>query len=229
MRRGDRRSALANPKTLELAYFHLRWAFVSGDGPGIERALGLVSDACGPDSSSLDQMDQKMRKSLEALVDRAARGDFSSPLHAASALWDDRPSDRREKAESDRFPERELASRFVSDVPSVFGRVPYRVVREMPTANGPCDVVVLEEIGGTLWVVELKAARADHSLVSQVAKYAIAMEKNLLKRMYSEVKMMTVCGGYHPHTLRELRRIEVVPLVYTRGDDGTITYADARL
>jgi len=96
---------------------------------------------------------------------------------------------------------------------------------ELHNIEHPCDpygrVDMLYMGSTTAYPVEVKRKTGEHDIVGQVLKYALALRFKLHYHHYDEVQPVTICAGYNPHTLKELKANGVLPLIYS-GSTSTL-------
>ena len=66
--------------------------------------------------------------------------------------------------------------------------------------------------------VEVKRHEGKHDLIGQIAKYTTFFKFGLHLNVYFDVQPVTICNSYNPHTLTKLKRMSVIPLIYTLQD-----------
>jgi hypothetical protein len=72
---------------------------------------------------------------------------------------------------------------------------------------GRCDILVRD--GRTVYPVEIKAAEAPSSVVSQIDRYRLAMELDFCLGLYDKVIPVVVAGDFGPYVRQELSRCDV--------------------
>jgi hypothetical protein len=90
------------------------------------------------------------------------------------------------------------------------GTVDY-VSREHPTFFGPIDIVAQHK--DTVFIIEVKTYKTDHSIIGQVIKYYIALSLKLINRCYDDIKIITLCPGYDRASYIGLKQIGAKPMI----------------
>jgi hypothetical protein len=107
----------------------------------------------------------------------------------------------------------DLCNRIIGDpkiLESIIGPINY-LSREHPTPFGPIDIVA--QSLDTIYVIEVKTSKSDHSIIGQVMKYFIALSLKLIIKHYDNVKMITLCPGYDKASYFGLKQIGARPLI----------------
>lgn len=73
---------------------------------------------------------------------------------------------------------------------------------------GRCDILVRD--GRTVYPVEIKAAEAPSSVVSQIDRYRLAMELDMCLGLFDKVIPVVVAGDFGPYVRQELSRCDVL-------------------
>ena len=72
----------------------------------------------------------------------------------------------------------------------------------------------------TIYPVEVKKDQGKHDLIGQINKYTLFHKLNLHLKYYKFVRPITICQSYLPYVLKELKQLQVLTLVYRRGEMG---------
>jgi hypothetical protein len=83
---------------------------------------------------------------------------------------------------------------------------------------GAVDMVYRSK--GTSYPVEVKKDQGKHDLIGQINKYTLFHRLHLHLKHYKFVQPITICKSYLPYVLKELKQLQVLTLVYRRGETG---------
>lgn len=89
---------------------------------------------------------------------------------------------------------------------------------------GRADMLYMSD--DTAFPVEVKKGTGGHDIVGQILKYRLFMSLRLHYHLYERVVAVTVCAGYEPHVLRELKSNGVKALAYSEKS-GRLTLREA--
>jgi len=78
---------------------------------------------------------------------------------------------------------------------------------------GRADMLYMSQ--DTAYPVEVKRGDGGHDLIGQILKYGLYMRLKLNYHLYECVRPVTICAGYSPHVLNELKAGSVETLVHS--------------
>lgn len=81
---------------------------------------------------------------------------------------------------------------------------------------GRIDMLYMSD--STAYPVEVKRKAGEHDLIGQILKYSLYMNLRLHYHLYNRVRPVTICAGYTPYALQELKSNGVETLVYSETD-----------
>lgn len=111
---------------------------------------------------------------------------------------------------------RRLHTEALPDIETALGQKLFLRNLEHPCPPyGRVDMLYMSE--DTAYPVEVKCGDGSHDLIGQILKYALYMKLKLIYKLYSRVRPVTICAGYSPHVLRELKTNGVKTLLYTKS------------
>ena len=89
------------------------------------------------------------------------------------------------------------------------------------TPYGAVDMVYMGE--KTVYPLEVKKDQGRHDLIGQIYKYDLFHKLHLHYKFYERVQSVTICRSYDVLTLEELKKMGILPLIYSIGDSITIS------
>jgi len=112
---------------------------------------------------------------------------------------------------------RRLHTECLGDLRAALGQDVYLQNIEHPCPPyGAVDMLYMSD--NTAYPVEVKRKTGEHDIIGQILKYALHMRLRLHYHLYDRVRPVTICSGYDPHVLRELKANGVETLVYSEAD-----------
>jgi hypothetical protein len=95
---------------------------------------------------------------------------------------------------------------------------------EQPCAPyGAVDMVYMGK--KTVYPLEVKKDQGRHDLIGQIYKYDLYHKLRLHYKFYERVQSVTICRSYDALTLEELKKMGVIPLIYSIGNSIFISKA----
>lgn len=86
----------------------------------------------------------------------------------------------------------------------------------------PCDpygqVDMVYAGSRTIYPLEVKKDQGRHDLIGQIMKYDLYHKLRLHYKHYDFVQSVTICSSYEPYTLKELKQLGIITIVYTYLD-----------
>lgn len=145
------------------------------------------------------------------------RNALSTGLISDKAWVDESPfaTDKAEGANSkqDNIVKR-IHSEALGDIREILGQPVWLENLEHPCPpHGRVDMLYRSD--DTVYPTEVKVRVGEHDLIGQILKYRMYMMLRLHYHLYSHVIPVTICAGYDPLVLRELKAHGVETLVYS--------------
>lgn len=203
---------------LDAIYWQLHSAYLTNNRESAKRWLAILENEIGlqPEAVLSDEIGEPHLERFKKIRSRMARGEFgrlygeggevpAAPMPAV-------PADDKDELDFCR----ELAKERKALCKAIGCGQDANIVRELEMGQyGRCDFVIVE--ARVAKILEVKMGEANHSLVSQIDKYRIAMELDMNLGGYDAVEAYVLAGSYPQYVLAELGRAAVVVLSH----DGT--------
>lgn len=77
---------------------------------------------------------------------------------------------------------------------------------------GYADVVLMGR--KTVYPIEVKKDQGRHDLIGQIHKYDLYHKFLLHYKLYEKVQAMTICKSYETYTLKTLKELSYIPIIY---------------
>jgi len=84
---------------------------------------------------------------------------------------------------------------------------------EHETMFGKVDLVGQDK--DILYVIEVKKNKAEHNVISQIEKYMIHYELNLIFKLFKKVQGIVIANGFAIYVLKELQKKQILPIKYS--------------
>lgn len=206
---------LANPRTLEVAYFNLRVAVLRNCHKSIDYNLDLINKITSFKRDLIYHIDPYYKEELEKLKNIISSGSF--PFSLNSPIGDeDEIMDVYDNVNFQFGLEKHLRNRLfredfkkINDV-SGLNLIPIGI--EIKNNYGFVDILAKQN--DEIWIIELKKDRGNFSLISQVAKYILAYEEKLINKNFRIVRSLSISNGYTRFCLQNLKKMGTIPLHY---------------
>lgn len=205
-------------KSVEALYYLLKNAVLDADLYYAEIYLGMLKEAYSQDKNFFKIFDKPRLEDFKLLKKQVRNKQLIQPLNNIGPIEKIEAFGNRAKEEVEI--QNSLINQEFSNILELLKIDKYSWGgHEIPVNEGYVDIIIDQhnkENRIIRHLIELKAGVADHRVVGQIRKYEIHFLKKLNYKLWDDVQGVVVANGYSENALRELKKNNVITLVYQK-------------